>query len=76
MFKMHNNRRRVTLKFVPGLAAPVGVVGGVAVRVEVVGGVAVPVEVVGGVVFTKVKVPKLLMGLSPLSEPSVSFVIR
>ena len=27
-------------------------------------------------VFTKVNVPKLLMGLSLLSEPSVSFVMR
>ena len=90
MFKMHNIRIRVMLKFVPGLAVSVGVVAGGAVPVDSVavpvGSVVVPVGVVGREVvpvggagvpsFTKVNVPKLLTGLSPLSEPSVSFVMR
>jgi hypothetical protein len=104
MFKMHNIRIRVMLKFVPGLAVSVGVVAGGAVPVDSVAvpvggvvvpvsgvvvpvsGVVVPVGVVGREVvlvggagvpsFTKVNVPKLLTGLSPLREPSVSFVMR
>ena len=76
MFKMHNNKT-IILLLVPGLAVSVGDVDGADVTMLdfSVEDKDVTVALLSEV-FPKVNVPKRLMGLSPLSEPSVSFVIR